>query len=290
MTAAAAEAYKERLLQENAELRLPGLEASLTAPPLFRAISPEGLLTLTIRGAQLPTDYLRRVYQFRLTQYLRHGWVNVTAVAARALHGEPYDEMALRDFHTLVIERGSGRLRGYGTLAVSRDPEGTRLGDPAHQPFVAERDYGFRLADYLGEATLSSLVGEGKRLIRDWAMPRSPAAASVPWWVYLGWATACLGTLGHPDLAIVGDSKKSGAIHQLRLLGFSIRTLEVPPAIPDPDDLFAPMWNQFERSYPFILTNEGALRPTLEYLGKVLTSGDAGSARRRLTQFREGNS
>jgi hypothetical protein len=289
MTAAAAQAYKEDLLRDGANLRLPGLEAALTGPPLFSAVSPEGLATLTVRGAQLPADYLRRVYQFRLTQYLRRGWVNVTVAAARALRAEPYDEMALRDLHTLVVEQGSGRLRGYGTLAVSRDPAGAHLGHPAHRPFVAEQDYGLRLADYLGAATRSSLVGEGKRLIRDWAMPRSPAAVTVPWWVYLGWATGCLAALGHRGSAIVGDGKKSGAIHQLRLLGFSTRVLEVPPASPDPADLFAPMWSQSERSFPFILTDQGALQPTLECLAKALTSDDASSARLRLTQFREEN-
>jgi hypothetical protein len=136
--------------------------------------------------------------------------------------------------------------------------------------------------------TLACAVGEGKRLVRDWAMPRSQAAATVPWWIYLSWAHACLRTLERPQAVIVGDGKKTGAIHQLGLLGFRTRILEdTVPVLPDPSDLFAPMWGQRERSYPFILTDRGRLRPTLDFLTSVLTSGDPGSVRARLTAYLE---
>ncbi|MHC0432444.1 hypothetical protein ACX6XY_20015 [Streptomyces sp. O3] len=273
--------------QRDPEIRLPNLEAKVSGDPIFHAVSPQGLLTLTLRGAQLPEELLQAVYRFRLLQYLHRGWADAAAVAARGLNHEPYDQQALHDFHTLVVERESGRLRGYGTLAVTRDADGTLLSAVDHRPFVVERDYGLRLADYLGPKTPAAAVGEGKRLVRDWAMSRSQAAASVPWWVYLGWAHACLQILEHPGGAIVGDGKKNGAVHQLQLLGFHTRTLDVPALAPDPDDLFAPMWNQRERSYPFILTDSGELHPTLEYLSNVLASDDAGSIRASLTSLRE---
>ncbi|MEU1013825.1 hypothetical protein [Streptomyces sp. NPDC005890] len=287
-SALSADDYKDLLLREYAELRLPDVEAAVTGDPVYRAVSPEGLLVLTLRGEQLPERLLDLVYTFRLVQYLQRGWVDAAAVAARELRYEPHDEQARRDFHTLVLERDTGRLRGYGTLAVSRDPDGTRLDDPAHRPFVVERDYGIRLADHLTPGTPASAVGEGKRLVRDWAMPRSPAAASVPWWVYLAWAHACLGVLEQPGGAIVGDGKKTGAIHQLGLLGFRTRILEdTVPLPPGPSDLFAPLWDQRERSYPFILTDDGRLRPTLDFLTSVLTSGETGSVRARLTAHLE---
>ncbi|MEU6814627.1 hypothetical protein [Streptomyces sp. NPDC046860] len=280
--------FTGHLLRENAELSLPHLETRVTGAPLYRAVTPEGLLVLTLRGEQLPASYLDLVHTFRLTQYLHRGWVDAVAVSDRRLRHEPYDGQSLRDFHTLVTEPDTGRLRGYGTLALSPDPDGTSLSDPVHKPFVVERDYGIRLAAHLGPSTLSSAVGEGKRLVRDWAMPRSQAAASVPWWVYLAWAHACLAVLEHPGGAIVGDGKKTGAIHQLGLLGFRTRVLDATtPLPPGPGDLFAPMWGQHERSYPFLLTDSARLRPTLEFLTSVLMSGRTGSVRAQLTEFLE---
>ncbi|MET7618412.1 hypothetical protein [Streptomyces sp. NPDC005408] len=287
MTAAAADRYKDELLRDRHGLELPDLEGALTGNPVFRAVSPEGLLVLTLRGAQLPTQLLDRVYRFRLMQYLQRGWANAAVVAERGLRVEPYDEVALRDFHTLVVEADTGRLRGYGTLAAARDLGETVLGDPGHRPFVIERDYGFRLADHLGAATSSSLVWEGKRLVRDYAMPRSQAAVSVPWWVYLAWAAACAEVLSHENGAVVGDGKSDGAIHQLRLLGFAAQRLDLASLPPDPADLFAPMWSQEERSYPFILRYADTLKPTLAHLEEVLMSGQDGSVRARLVEFME---
>ncbi|MEU6440131.1 hypothetical protein [Streptomyces sp. NPDC047046] len=279
--------YREALLRATAGLCLPDIDAALTGAPLYRATTPEGLLVLTLNGGQLPAEFLRRVHAFRLGQYVRQGWVDEAVAAERELWHEPYGEGAVRDFHTLVLERDSGRLRGYGTLALSAAPEGTRLGDAAHRPFFIERDYGFRLAEHLGAGTASHAVGEGKRLVRDRDMPRSQAAASVPWWVYLAWAHACLSVLERPGGAIVGDGKKNGAIHQLGLLGFDTRVLDLAPLPPAPGELFAPMWDQRERSYPFVLTDGGRLRPTLDFLTSVLTSGETGSVRARLTAFLE---
>ncbi len=287
MTTAPTGLRTDELLGRAGPVGLPGLERELAGDPLFRAVSPEGLLVLTVRGSQLPPWALDLVYRFRLVQYVRRGWADAAAVASRGLRTEPYDAFALRDFHTLVIEEGTGWLRGYGTLAAARDESALPLGDPGHRPFVVERDYALRLADHLGAGTSSSRVWEGKRLVRDDAMPRSQAAVSVPWWVYLAWATACLEVLGDEGAAIVGDGKIEGAVRQLRLLGFSTRTLDADPVEPDPADLFAPMWDQQERSYPFVLTDEGALRPTLAYLRSVLTSGAEGSVRARLVDFME---
>ncbi|MFJ8669526.1 hypothetical protein [Streptomyces sp. NPDC093600] len=287
MTTATVDSYRERVLRDTADIRLPGLDTDLIGEPLFRSVSPEGLLTVTVRGAQLPSAHLEDVYRFRLAQYLKRGWVNEELAAARQLTGEPHDAQALRDFHTLVVEADTGRLRGYGTLACTRDAEGTLLGDDGHLPFVVERDYRMRLADHLGPATPAARVWEGKRLVRDYAMERSQAAVSVPWWVYRGWAEGCLRALAEGGAAIVGDGKPNGAIHQLTLLGFRSRTLDIPTQPVDPGDLFAPMWDQHQRSYPFILTDGEALRPTLAHLDAILASGEAGSVAARLTAFRE---
>ncbi|MFD7785100.1 hypothetical protein ACFV4Q_18640 [Streptomyces nojiriensis] len=279
--------YRERVLRDTAAIRLPDLESHVDGEPLFRSASPEGLLTLTVRGAQLPTAYLDDIYRFRLTQYLKRGWLNEGLAAAADLTSEPYDAHALQDQHTLVVEEETGRLRGYGTLATTRSPARTLLGDDAHLPFVVERDYGLRLADELGATTPSHRVWEGKRLMRDYAMDRSQAAVSVPWWVYRGWAEGCVQALAEDGAAIVGDGKPNGAILQLSLLGFRTRTLDVPALPADPTDLFAPMWDQQQRSYPFVLTRADALRPTLTHLDAILASGETGSVAARLTAFQE---
>ncbi|KKD03475.1 hypothetical protein [Streptomyces sp. WM6386] len=280
-------ALVESLLADDGAVRLPGLEDALTGEPVFRDVSPEGLLTVTVRGAQLPAPVLEKVFRFRLVQYLRRGWVDPAGLARRRLTHEPYDEGALRDVHSLCVEADTGRLRGYASLVAPRDPAGRRLGDPDHLPFVVERDYGLRLADHLGPDTPSAAVREGKRLVRDHAMRRSPAALSVSWWVLLGWATACLEVLASPAAAVVGDGKKRVTINQLRLLGFHTRTVDAEPLPPDPADLFAPMWDQTERSQPFLLTDGGALRPTLRVLHELLASGQAEAARTRLAQLTE---
>ncbi|MGW6980606.1 hypothetical protein ACWGE1_14345 [Streptomyces sp. NPDC054932] len=279
--------YRERVLQDTAAIRLPDLDSHVDGEPLFRSASPEGLLTLTVRGAQLPTAHLDDIYRFRLAQYLKRGWLNEELAAAADLTAEPYDAHALQDQHTLVVEEETGRLRGYGTLAHTRSPEHTLLGDDAHLPFVVERDYGLRLADELGAATPAKRVWEGKRLMRDYAMDRSQAAVSVPWWVYRGWAEGCLRALSEDGAAIVGDGKPNGAILQLALLGFRTRTLDVPAHPADPGDLFAPMWDQEQRSYPFVLTRADTLRPTLTHLDAILASGETGSVAARLTAFQE---
>lgn len=279
--------YRERVLREAAAITLPDLDHHVDGEPLFRSASPEGLLTLTVRGDQLPAAYLDDVYRFRLAQYLKRGWLNEEVAAAADLGAEPYDGHALRDQHTLVVEEETGRLRGYGTLAHTRSPVGTLLGDAAHLPFVVERDYGLRLADELGAATPSHHVWEGKRLVRDYAMGRSQAAVSVPWWVYRGWAEGCLRALAEDGAAIVGDGKPGGAVLQLSLLGFHTRMLDVPANPADPTDLFAPMWDQQQRSYPFVLTDANALRPTLSHLDAILASGETGSVAARLTAFKE---
>ncbi|MFF6979675.1 hypothetical protein ACFZAV_18415 [Streptomyces sp. NPDC008343] len=283
----ATSSYRERVLRDTAGIRLPELDSHVDGEPLFRSASPEGLLTFTVRGAQLPTTYLDDVYRFRLAQYLKRGWLNEELAAAADLTAEPYDAHALQDQHTLVVEEETGRLRGYGTLAHTRSPDHTLLGDDAHLPFVVERDYGLRLADELGTTTPANRVWEGKRLMRDHAMDRSQAAVSVPWWVYRGWAEGCLRALAEDGAAIVGDGKPNGAILQLSLLGFRTRTLDVPARAADPTDLFAPMWDQQQRSYPFVLTDNNALRPTLAHLDTILASGEAGSVAARLAAFQE---
>ncbi|MFZ3498376.1 hypothetical protein ACODT5_34985 [Streptomyces sp. 5.8] len=279
--------YRERVLRDTGGIRLPDLDSHVYGEPLFRSASPEGLLTLTVRGEQLPTAYLDDIYRFRLAQYLKRGWLNEEAAAAADLTAEPYDGHALQDQHTLVVEEETGRLRGYGTLAHTHSPGNTLLGDAGHVPFVVERDYGLRLADELGPATPANRVWEGKRLMRDYAMDRSQAAVSVPWWVYRGWAEGCLRALTEDGAAIVGDGKPNGAILQLALLGFHTRTLDVPARPADPTDLFAPMWDQRQRSYPFVLTDANALRPTLTHLDAILASGETGSVAARLTAFQE---
>ncbi|MCX5124488.1 hypothetical protein [Streptomyces sp. NBC_00347] len=279
--------YRERVLRDAGAITLPDLDHHVDGEPLFRSASPEGLLTLTVRGDQLPTAYLDDVYRFRLAQYLKRGWLNEEVAAAADLGAEPYDGHALQDQHTLVVEEDTGRLRGYGTLAHTRSPVQTLLGDAAHLPFVVERDYGLRLADELGASTPSHHVWEGKRLVRDYAMGRSQAAVSVPWWVYRGWAEGCLRALAEDGAAIVGDGKPGGAVLQLSLLGFHTRMLDVPANPADPTDLFAPMWDQQQRSYPFVLTDANALRPTLSHLDAILASGETGSVAARLTAFKE---
>ncbi|HET6860342.1 MAG TPA: hypothetical protein VFH94_25010, partial [Streptomyces sp.] len=132
------DSYRERVLRDSAGIRLPDLDGQVDGEPLFRSVSPEGLLTLTVRGAQLPTAYLDDIYRFRLAQYLKRGWLNEQLAAAAGLTAEPYDAHALQDQHTLVVEEETGRLRGYGTLAHTRSPEHTLLGDEAHLPFVVE--------------------------------------------------------------------------------------------------------------------------------------------------------
>ncbi|MCZ9349767.1 hypothetical protein NGM36_08150 [Streptomyces mutabilis] len=287
MTAVTTESYRERMLRDAANIALPDLDTVLSGEPVYRSVSPEGLLTVTARGAQLPAPYLDDIYRFRLVQYLQRGWADEELAAARGLTGEPYDEHALRDFHTVVVEQETGRLRGYNTLAGSRGPRGARLGDEAHVPFVVERDYDLRLADHLGESTPAAHVWEGKRLVRDYAMSRSQAAVSVPWWAYRGWAEACLRVLGEDGAAIVGDGKPNATIRQLSLLGFTTRMLDVPLRPADPADLFAPMWDQFQRSYPFVLTDGEALRPALDRLDAMLVSGGTGSFTARLKTFAE---
>ncbi|MDX3372927.1 hypothetical protein PV390_00785 [Streptomyces sp. ME02-6991-2A] len=284
---ATTDSYRERVLRDTAGLRLPDLDSHVDGKPLFRSASPEGLLTFTVRGAQLPTAYLDDVYRFRLAQYLKRGWLNEDLAAAADLTAEPYDAHALQDQHTLVVEEKTGRLRGYGTLARTRSPEHALLGDDFHLPFVVERDYGLRLADELGATIPANRVWEGKRLVRDYAMDRSQAAVSVPWWVYRGWAEGCLRVLAEDGAAIVGDGKPNGAILQLSLLGFSTRTLDVPARPADPTDLFAPMWDQQQRSYPFVLTDGNALHPTLAHLDAILASGETRSVAARLTAFQE---
>ncbi|MGW1011847.1 hypothetical protein ACWD4X_17680 [Streptomyces termitum] len=285
-----AAAHRERVLREAAEIRLPDLDSLVDGEPLFRSASPEGLLTVTVRGAQLPPARLDDVYRFRLAQYLKRGWIDAERAAGAGLTAEPRDAHSLQDQHTLVVEEETGRLRGYGTLAHTRSPAHARLGDAAHLPFVVERDYGLRLADVLGAGTPARRVWEGKRLMRDYAMERSQAAVSVPWWVYRGWAEGCLRALAEDGAAIVGDGKPNGAILQLSLLGFRVRTLDVPALPPDPTDLFAPMWDQQQRSYPFVLTDGEDLRPTLDHLDAILASGQTGSVAARLTAFQEARS
>jgi hypothetical protein len=251
--------------------------------------SPEGLRIITVAGRHLSAADLHAIYTFRFNQYRSRGWINTALADRLGLDAEPYSiPHAERDLHTLVIDSETRTLHGYGTLAASRDPAGVHLDSPDRQPFVVERDYNIRLADHLHRHTR---IGEGKRLVRDHAMPRSAAGASVPWWVYLAWGRGCARFLHtHTRAAIVGDGKLDGAIHQLRLLGFTVQVLhETTPIPPADDDLFAPLWDQHERSYPFVLTDEaGTLTGTLDRLDDALRSGDPTRLRHKLSEAFEG--
>ncbi|MDR6912940.1 hypothetical protein J2W54_004953 [Rhodococcus fascians] len=251
--------------------------------------SPEGLRVVTVAGEKLSAFDLHMIYTFRYRQYRARRWVNTELADNLNLVNEPYTQAhAQQDLHTLVIESDTQILRGYGTLADSRDNPGIDLDSSAHQRFVVERDYNIDLADHLDPR---ARVREGKRLIRDYAMPRSSAGASVPWWVYYAWGRGCAQFLhSNQNAAIVGDGKLNGAISQLRLLGFSVQVLhETTPVPPADDDLFAPMWDQNERSYPFVLTDEaGTLDDTLDLLESILRSGDPTSLRLKLSERREG--
>jgi hypothetical protein len=278
--------YTTRILDIHRDLSVVRLMDAVDGEPLFAESSPEGLITLTVKGDQLPERYLWALYGFRLEQYLQRGWVDQGILCERALSCEPYGPEARDDYHTVVLERRTGLIRGYGTLAATRDRTPTALSSRPRRPFVVERDYGLDLAENLGPGTLSSQVWEGKRLIRDYDLGRSQAAVSVPWWVYLGWAVVCQHLLADRGArAIVGDAKKEGAIHQLHLLGFEVEMLDRASRPPDTGDLFGPLWDQAERSQPFILRNGPRLRPTLRALDQILMSGGTGSIRRQLEKL-----
>ncbi|MFG2049478.1 hypothetical protein ACGFIW_18850 [Micromonospora sp. NPDC048935] len=280
--ATAVDRFADRVLRIHRDLSFSGLAEAIDGPPAFAATSPAGLTTLTVRGSQLPERYLWALYGFRLAQFLQRGWASRDLLYARALTAEPYTAAARDDYHTIVVERATGRFRGYGTLAASRDRASTGLAEPGRRRFVIETDYGIDLATFLGPQVTTDRVWEGKRLIRDYAMAPSAAAATVPWLVYLGWASVVASIFEANAVAVVGDAKKSGAIFQLELLGFAVETVDVAARDPAPDDLFGPLWDQPEQSRPFILRDSPDLRPTLRALGEVLAQDEPGSVRRRL--------
>lgn len=284
MTATATtDRYAAQVLRVHRELSFTGLLDAIDGPPAYLEHGPHELVTVTVRGDQLPERYLWGLFGFRLAQYLQRGWVDRELLQARAITAEPFTAAARRDYHTVVLERRTGQIRGYGTLAATKDAPGTTLAAGDRRPFVVEVDYGIDLADHLGAEVGSDRVWEGKRLIRDYAMPRSPAAAAVPWWVYLGWASTITRLFGAGGAhAVVGDGRKGGALFQLGLLGFDLRTLEVAARAPHPDDLFAPLWDQTEPAWPFILRDSPRLAPTLRALHEVLCDVRPGSVRRRL--------
>ncbi|NNG38381.1 hypothetical protein HJ588_03705 [Flexivirga sp. ID2601S] len=261
---------------------------NLAGTPRFHEVTPEGLVVLTVQGDQLSARDLDAVYRFRLQQYRYRGWVSEEALAKLGLTAEPYGAAALTDLHTLVIEQQTAIVRGYGTLASPPILPGQKLGDTDRNHYVIERDYGIDLAEILDPRTPTEAVKEGKRLIRDYGMPRSRAGASVPWWVYLAWTTGCVSVLSTSNgAAIVGDAKERGATYQLALIGFSVRSLECDALAPGKDDIFAPMWTQEDQSHPFILTDEERrLSSTREYLHEVLLSASDTSISQLLKDFR----
>ncbi|MBC3840831.1 hypothetical protein GXW82_12695 [Streptacidiphilus sp. 4-A2] len=206
--------------------------------PLHRHEHGDGLVTIAVRDSQLPLRYLRGVLGFRLSQYLRLGWICPALVQQRALYHEPArPPYGVEDVHIITLGQADGRILGYVGLSGSYDQVPLALDAPDRPRLTTETAHQVDLLRrYAGPGLDTHRVFEVKRFLRNLDMERGTQASLVPWHIVLGFGRSLL-ALGGPQRRVlaVGDAKEQVAIRHLLLMGLDLEVVGAPrPACPGP--------------------------------------------------------
>jgi hypothetical protein len=242
--------YVRDVIALHDRMRYGRLPDQVSGDPVHVHESGDGLLTLAVRDSQIPHRYLLGLFGFRLAQYLRLGWVSETIVYRDALFHEPLrPPVGQEDIHIVSLCLRTGQIRGYVALAGSRDPCPLPLDAPGRTRLFVENDHKVDLlSGYAAEGWTTHHVYEGKRLLRDQAMPHGDLSARVPWHVLMamGRVLMALDEL-LPHVLFAADGKESGILRHLRRMGFRLDVVEgTSPRLPETDLL----WPIFVTSRP----------------------------------------
>ncbi|QKW09783.1 hypothetical protein HUT18_28615 [Streptomyces sp. NA04227] len=257
------------------------LDASLTAPPVFLSAGCDGTLTLVARGDHIPARYRRAMHAFRFSQYWRLGFLDAHQVDIDVYCDELVGYPPDREFHTIVLDRHSGRAAAYVYLAIP-DP------DSAGAPFALEKEYDLTVGETIGKGLERARVWEAKRLVRRVGMPWSSMARNSPWWAMLGMSQA-IGALhkrGHLD-AFVADGAPDGSPRIFELLGFDVHRLDVKPRVTNVDGRYGPMWRQRTVPVPYICENREGQGEHLRGVEEFLQGNQGLSVRETLAAWRQ---
>lgn len=184
--ATAAQRYVEDIIKLHDRISVGNLRDALAGDPIHVLEPGDGSLTISVRESQVPDRYPRLLLGFRLTQYARIGWINPEFIFRRALFHEQR-RAAGETTHTVCLCTATGKIRGYISLSGSEDPQPLALDSPSRSRFPVEIAHGIDLlTPYSAPGWTTHDVFEGKRFIRDYAMPPGPLATRVPWHVLLG--------------------------------------------------------------------------------------------------------
>jgi hypothetical protein len=278
------ERYLARLVEVHNGLSLGNLPDALSGPPVLSRQGPDGSITVTFLGAQAPARYRHLILGYRLAQLAARGWVDVTLLHDLGIAAEP-DRAVDRDYHTVVLDRRTGRVRAYATLCAYRGTSADRLDDVERPRFVIERDYGLNLAEEIPGARPAQLW-EGKRLIRSHGLLPSEGGSKAAWWALLGWLASVRHVMAeHGAVAVIGDGKPNQSIASLKSLGLSLRVIDRRALRPSSADLLGPIWDQEVESRPFVVSSIAAAK--FDRLDAVLAEQDGRSVRHLLTDTKE---
>jgi hypothetical protein len=260
-------ALLERVAAAGSDTSFARVDRFLTGEPAYLGVGLDGSLTMTVRGDHLPTRYRTALGAFRFAQYLRLGWIDAEQAAADGRYVERPTHDPRQDFHTLVVDRGSGALVGYVVLA---------------QPdrFGLEADYDMRVDVDLAPGSERRRLWEAKRLVRRVGMAHGQTARNAPWWALVALTRTVTGLWERGELeAMIGDGAPDGSPAMLDLLRYDVRTVPARARAENRTGMYGPMWRQDVAAVPFHAVPHRRQEPMLTELEHFLSMGRAGSVR-----------
>jgi hypothetical protein len=246
--------FADDVVRLHGQLSFRRLPDAIKGEPLYFSDDiGDGLITMTVCDSQIPARYLKGVLGFRLAQYLRLGLISNELVYQGALFHEPNasSERAVENIHTVTLDAETGRILGYIGLVCSLDPESMPLDSPRRSRFPAESAHHVDIISRFAEPGLGShQVYEIKRFVCDLSMERGGQRARVPWHLILGLGSGVV-NLGDKVRIVLGDSKESGALRHIRLLGMDPVVIDqTTPSLPK-SELMWPSYTQKVLAKPF---------------------------------------
>lgn len=267
-------------IAENASaLSFARLDTELTGPPAFLSAGVDGSLTVVARGDHIPPRYRRAMHGFRFAQYWRLGYLDADRVDAGTFSEEVQGYAPDREYHSIVVERHSGRAVAYVYLALP-DPYGTG------EPFALEKEYDVAVGTTIGAGVDRSRVWEAKRLVRRVGMPWSGTARNGPWWAMLGLSFAVVKLYDDGVLArFVADGSRLGSPRMFQLLGFRVAVSSQRPKPANANGRYGPMWRQDDIPVPYVVATRHAHESHLREVELFLQRNRDLSVRKRLSEW-----
>ncbi|MEU6561300.1 hypothetical protein [Nocardia nova] len=217
----AVQRYVSDICRMQDRLRYRGLPAELATVEGVHVTDRHGVTTVVARTSDIPHRYLLGIAGFRLSQYVRVGFMSAEMAARDALFCEPLNTMNPDDWHVVCLDSDTGEMLGYVELASNGGPaESVR--SKQRRLFPVEEVHGIDIFETVGApADLNTEnVREVKRMMHAETMSDRRLRYRVSIELILGLQWVCESTTPRVR-AVIGDAEAHVALRHIVTVGLN---------------------------------------------------------------------